>query len=382
MNKKAKTFLLISCILFSAFSYFNASAFELSRAGLTASVFNIFNGVTDFFSFFGDTVVGKVRNDFCGSYFSSSANGEWKADEFRTKIGSKICTESVAIKIDASDKKEIKTLPLSKAATEGKVSFSSTTKIIADKIQTIVKPQNIAKKVETSGLLIAKTDDVNAKINKTQIIALTNVERAKTGLSILSENSKLDSIAEDRVNDMFAKSYFEHVSPSGESASSVADKFTYGYIVIGENIALGNFENTQALITAWMNSEGHRKNILSSSYTEIGVYAKEADYKGQKVWLSAQIFGKPLSFCDGATSKEKEKIESTHKLIEDMKTKADKLGVELNSNILIENPNLYNAKVSEYKILVDTINSQVKEMNSLISIYNNKVKSFNECIKK
>ena len=226
-----------------------------------------------------------------------------------------------------------------------------------------------------------KTVSLGAKINKIQIVSLTNVERVKTGLKLLTGNSKLDTIAEERVLDMFAKGYFEHVSPSGDSASLVADRNGYKYIVVGENIALGNFDNTQALITAWMNSEGHRKNILHTAYTEIGVYAKESTYKGNKVWISAQIFGRPLSSCLEPDTKEKSKIDSLQASIASMKINIEKNQMELKTLNTTLNPNLYNSKVAEYNLLINNINSAIKEMSTLAAKYNLEVKTFNECIR-
>lgn len=374
MIRKVKLFSIILCLLFS-FSIGNrVFAFDFSKENLSASLFSAISGVQDFVSFFSDTVIGKIRNDFCGNYFSSLASGEWKTTEFRVSLGSKVCTENVAVKIDTADKKN-------NTQSTTAVAVDPSKKTTEVKTPTVSKIQNIIKKVETSGLLVSKNVSDGAKINKTQIISLTNVERAKIGLASLKENSKLNTIAEERVLDMFAKGYFEHVSPSGDSASLVADRNGYKYIVIGENIALGNFDNTQALINAWMNSEGHRKNILHTAYTEIGVYAKESLYKGNKVWISAQIFGRPLSSCVEPDQKEKTKIDSIQASVTEMKTRATKNTLELKALNAAENPNLYNSKVAEYNLLVSMINNSIKEMSTLATKYNTEVKNFNDCIK-
>jgi uncharacterized protein YkwD len=339
-----------------------------------ASVSGVVGGVSDFVGFFSDTVVGKLRSDFCGSYYYSLANGIWKEGEFRVNLGSKICTEKVAIKTDIYDKKK-------NVQSNPAVNINISNKTSETKTPSVTKVQEVKKKVETSGLLINKKSTVSSQINKTQIVSLTNVERSKAGLISLSSNSKLDTIAEARVQDMFVKEYFEHISPSGDSASLVAERKGYRYITIGENIALGNFDNTQALVNAWMNSEGHRKNILNTSYTEIGVYAREGQYKGQKVWISAQIFGRPLNSCAEPDKNKKGEIESLKLSIDSMKNKADADGLELKSLNKTENPNLFNLKVSEYNLLVNKINSLIKEMGILIQNYNIIVRNFNECIK-
>jgi uncharacterized protein YkwD len=374
MIKKLKLFSIILCLLLSTTITNLTFAGGFSRENVTASLFTVVGGLHDFASFFTDTVIGKVRGDFCSNYFSSLASGEWKTTEFRVSLGSKICTEKVAIKIDVADKKN-------NTQSASAVSADISKKTVNTKTPVVSKTQDIVKKVETSGLLVGKTISLGAKINKTQIVSLTNVERAKTGLKSLTGNSKLDSIAEERVLDMFAKNYFEHISPSGDSASLVADRSGYKYIVVGENIALGNFDNTQALITAWMNSEGHRKNILHTAYTEIGVYAKEGIYKGNKVWISAQIFGRPLSSCLEPDTKEKAKIVSLQSSITTMKISIEKNQTELKTLNTNENPNLYNLKVAEYNLLINNVNSAIKEMSTLAAKYNLEVKNFNDCIR-
>lgn len=374
MIKKTKLFIIISCILFSSVICNQAVAIELSKQSLTASLLGFVGGIYDFVGFFGDTVVGKVRKDFCVNYYSSIANGEWKPTELRVVLGSRVCTEKVAIKIDTADKKN------NTKAVEP-VSINIKPKATEIKTPIVSKIQSITKKVENSGILVGKTSLDSVKINSAQILSLTNIERVEIGLTSLVGNRKLDTIAEERVMDMFNKSYFEHVSPTGDSASLVAERNGYKYIVIGENIALGNFDNTQALITAWMNSEGHRKNILHSAYTEIGIYAKEGTYKGQKVWISAQIFGKPLSSCVEPSVKTKEKIQSIQSSLSDMKKRADNITIEFKNINSSENPNFYNAKLAEHNILVSMINSSIKELNSLASEYNAVVRVFNECVK-
>lgn len=374
MIRKVKLFSIILCLLLSFAISNRVIAFDFSKENLSASVFSAIGNIKDFSSFFSDTVIGKIRNDFCGNYFSSLASGEWKTTEFRVTLGSKVCTESVAVKIDVANKKN-------NTQSNSAISVDTSKKPTEVKTPTVSKVQNIIKKVETSGLLVNKNISDGAKINKTQIISLTNVERAKIGLISLKESSKLNTIAEERVLDMFAKGYFEHISPSGDSASLVADRNGYRYIVIGENIALGNFDNTQALINAWMNSEGHRKNILHTAYTEIGVYAKESQYNGKKVWISAQIFGRPLSSCVEPDIKEKTKIDSIQASVTEMKVRATKNTLELKSLNTAENPNLYNSKVAEYNLLVSMINNSIKEMSALATKYNAEVKIFNECIK-
>ncbi|MDF2545197.1 MAG: safA [Anaerosolibacter sp.] len=122
-----------------------------------------------------------------------------------------------------------------------------------------------------------------------EVVRLVNVERAKNGLQPLKENWELSRVARYKSMDMRDKGYFSHTSPTYGSPFDMMKSFGIAYSTAGENIAMG--QKTPAdVMKGWMNSEGHRKNILSPSYTEIGVgYAVNS--KGSTYWT--QMFIKP-----------------------------------------------------------------------------------------
>ena len=133
---------------------------------------------------------------------------------------------------------------------------------------------------------------------QSQIIAQTNLQRQENGnLPALKENAELDATAAAKANDMFINQYFEHVSPSGIGPGDLAQKNGYSYIVEGENLILGNFSSEKEVVQDWMNSPGHRANILNVRYTDIGVSIIKGTYKGQTVWIGVQEFGLPSSVC-------------------------------------------------------------------------------------
>ena len=102
------------------------------------------------------------------------------------------------------------------------------------------------------------------------LIADMNRERAANGLAPLRLNNLLALAAEDRLHDLFAKHYFEHVSPDGIDPFSWVDKRGYRYTEVGENLAVGY--NTSALVVdGWMNSPAHRENVLKREFDEIGI---------------------------------------------------------------------------------------------------------------
>lgn len=111
-----------------------------------------------------------------------------------------------------------------------------------------------------------------------EVVQLVNQERAKYGLKPLTSNWELARVARYKSQDMLNKNYFDHNSPTYGTPFQMIKNFGITYKTAGENIAAGQ-TTPQAVVTAWMNSEGHRKNILSSSYTQIGVgYVKGGSY--------------------------------------------------------------------------------------------------------
>ncbi|WP_226658396.1 SafA/ExsA family spore coat assembly protein [Pseudalkalibacillus hwajinpoensis] len=119
--------------------------------------------------------------------------------------------------------------------------------------------------VPTANPSIEKSKDVGH-----QVMELTNKERAKNGLSPLTWNWQVARVARYKSSDMRDKNYFSHQSPTYGSPFSMLENFGVSYRSAGENIAAGQ-ATPEEVVKAWMNSEGHRKNILNPGYTQIGV---------------------------------------------------------------------------------------------------------------
>ncbi|HJV17777.1 MAG TPA: CAP domain-containing protein [Bacillales bacterium] len=114
-----------------------------------------------------------------------------------------------------------------------------------------------------------------------QVIDLTNAERKKNGLQPLKADASLSKVAQTKTNDMESKHYFSHTSPTYGSPFDMMRDFGVTYRTAGENIAMGQ-PTAQQVVNAWMNSEGHRKNILSPNYTNIGVgFTQTGNYWSQ-----------------------------------------------------------------------------------------------------
>lgn len=103
-----------------------------------------------------------------------------------------------------------------------------------------------------------------------EVIRLVNIERVNHGLKPLAHNWELSRIARYKSEDMRDRRYFSHQSPTYGSPFDMIRAFGLRYSAAGENIAAGQ-PTAQSVVQAWMNSPGHRANILNESYTEIGV---------------------------------------------------------------------------------------------------------------
>lgn len=119
-----------------------------------------------------------------------------------------------------------------------------------------------------------------------QVVNLTNDERAKAGLPALEVDTELSKVAQAKSEDMRDNNYFAHNSPTYGSPFDMMNQFGVDYQSAGENIAKGQ-QTPEEVVNAWMNSEGHRKNIMNGSFTHIGVgYVEEGN-----IWTQ-QFIGK------------------------------------------------------------------------------------------
>jgi uncharacterized YkwD family protein len=136
-------------------------------------------------------------------------------------------------------------------------------------------------------LTIPSTTAINSLEN--EVIRLTNIERSRKGLSALKANWQLSRCARYKSQDMINKNYFAHQSPTYGSPFDMIESFGISMAAGGENIAMGQ-RTPQEVVTAWMNSPGHRGNILSTAYTEIGVGCAKSK-NGSYYWT--QMFIRP-----------------------------------------------------------------------------------------
>lgn len=122
-----------------------------------------------------------------------------------------------------------------------------------------------------------------------KVVDLVNQRRKENGLAPLSVNRSLAKVAEVKASDMRDNNYFTHTSPTYGSPFDMIKQFGISYRAAGENIAKGQ-KTPETVMDGWMNSEGHRANILNDNYTEIGV-GYVTDSNGMTYWV--QMFLRP-----------------------------------------------------------------------------------------
>lgn len=134
-----------------------------------------------------------------------------------------------------------------------------------------------------------ETIDRGESSQANEVLKLVNEERKKQGLSSLTLSSKLTSIATTKAKDMAVNKYFSHQSPTYGSPFEMLQQFGVSYRSAGENIA-GGQKTAKEVMNSWMNSSGHRANILSKNYTQLGVGYYQGGSYGT-YWV--QMFIKP-----------------------------------------------------------------------------------------
>ena len=142
-----------------------------------------------------------------------------------------------------------------------------------------VKPQQKPTSTTQTTTQNSNTENSNSSILQIEkeVVHLVNIERQKAGLKPLIIDNELSKVARLKSEDMKNKNYFNHTSPTYGTPFDMMQQFNIKYKRAGENIAKGQ-KTAQEVVEAWMNSEGHKRNILSKSFTHIGVgYAKRGN---------------------------------------------------------------------------------------------------------
>ncbi len=281
--------------------------------------------------------------------------------------GSEITTSSVDSTEEAVPPKQVSTTP-PKKNTEGELPDLTP-------VQDPKKEVHVLDPVEQE-----HPSDLLGDLDPTVIINLTNKERQSRGMAPLYRNRKLDNAALKKALDMFERQYFAHDSPTGVTIEDLASGVSYDFVALGENLAYGGFETEQDMVAGWMNSPGHKANILSGKYTEIGAAVVKGLFNGKEVWMGVQEFGKPAAACPTVDETLKINIEKNST---DLDVIAQKI-TEKKEVLQTADPATdltYDAEVDEINALVIEHNALVQKIKTWIEEYNKSVAQYNLCAK-
>ena len=143
-------------------------------------------------------------------------------------------------------------------------------------------------------LLLAPPAAVAADITPAAIVGSMNEARAQAHLPPLREDGRLDAAAAERMRDMEEQGYWAHQSPDGRSPFVWLLPHGYSFRSAGENLACG-FETNELLMAGWMESKGHRENILSPDYADCGVAVIDGSTTGRASGKSIVVmFGRTM----------------------------------------------------------------------------------------
>lgn len=227
--------------------------------------------------------------------------------------------------------------------------------------------------------------ETESVLSDEEIIKFTNYYREENDIAELNTNQLLMEAAEAKLNDMFQKQYFAHISPEGDDAGIILKEIGYDYLVVGENLARGYFKDSKDLVDGWMKSPDHRENILNPKFREIGVAQREGKFQGKEQYLAVQIFASPLSLCPLPDESSLSQIQEKEEELEELTKKAEILRGEIEKESQEEFESeaefqVVQDKIKTYNALVRRINKLSKELETLILNYNSQVNSFNTCI--
>lgn len=246
---------------------------------------------------------------------------------------------------------------------------------VRDDIDTTIS--KLEEKINTPGPLVSEQDVTAQPLTVKGIIEQTNIERTKRGLKPLTENNLLNGSARVKALDMFKNQYFAHDSPSGVGVGDLVSKQGYQYLMVGENLALGNFEGDQGVVEAWMDSPGHRANILKNSYQQIGIGVVEDIYQGQKVWMAVQHFAIPSSACSAPDQNLKDQIKINNQKLSQLEVQLKELEKEMDN---AQTKAQYEQARQEYNRTVEEYNNLVNQTKLLRDEYNTQVNNYNSCL--
>ncbi len=139
---------------------------------------------------------------------------------------------------------------------------------------------------------VLSTNNNLAAIYSAVLTDLANADRVQNSLPTVTTNTLLTEAAQNKANDMAKRGYFSHNTPEGLTPWYWIEGVGYKFVYAGENLAV-DFDDSVQVENAWMNSPGHRANILSSHFTEVGIASASGMYQGRPAIFVVEMFGSP-----------------------------------------------------------------------------------------
>ncbi|MDF2949870.1 MAG: putative Calcium-chelating exported protein [Sedimentibacter sp.] len=231
---------------------------------------------TSAFAAEGTTAVSKYTNDNNLNYYISEiVNGNLKVKSVKVN-GQTVDLNSVDwnILLNTAETQQVFTEVEKPAVNKTEIQKPAEPQQAVVKQQTqptAVRPAEQQNSPVKEAAVSPNTAKVSANLSYEQkVVQLVNVERQKAGLQPLTLNSEISNVARAKSKDMADNNYFAHQSPTYGSAGDMLTKFGIRWSAWGENLASGQ-RTPESVVTAWMNSEGHRANIMSPNFSRIGV---------------------------------------------------------------------------------------------------------------
>ena len=237
-------------------------------------------------------ILSQIKNkNSCVSDRCKSQNASCATNNVVKGTNTTLTKKANATKAATTPKKTTTTkttkVPKSTPTTAPKTTTLKTTtapKTTTTKTTTAPKSTPTTAPKTTTTTPVTTTNNSSTASFANQVLQLVNQERAKAGLSALSTNTTLTSAANQRAKETVTS--FSHTRPNGTSFSTVLKEFSISYNAAGENIAYGQ-KTPQEVVTGWMNSPGHRANIMNANFGKIGIGVHKAS-NGTIYWT--QVF--------------------------------------------------------------------------------------------
>jgi hypothetical protein len=229
-----------------------------------------------------------------------------------------------------------------------------------------------------------------------EVVRYTNEFRSSHGLPPVTLNAQLNAAANARALDMKVHQYFAHENPlTGEGPAEAIEAAGYVARVSAENIAKGTWRSNQALVQGWIDSPGHRANILNPEVREIGVgFVRDGGILAGRplpFHYAVQLFGRPLSDCgeppserdraaiqevDARLQRLNERIRALRRDLDASESRIARATDNAERNRLIEN---HNRRAAEYNQLLAQAKGVQETLSVMVDTYNARIADFNTC---